>query len=410
MTFEEKLQEYARLIVRVGVNVQKGQDIVLRCPVESYRFARLIVKEGYEAGAKEVIVQWGDAVSSRIAFDYADVSVFENIPDWKAESMNKYAREGAAFISIAGGDPEVFKGVDSAKLKANAKASDKAFDVFYKRMSASEIPWNVAAVPSEKWAQKVFPDLPVEEAMEKLWENIFRSVRIGEGDAVKAWQDHDTFLTNMCAKLNEQQFSALHYVNSLGTDFTVGLVDNHCWEGGSEADSQGVDFIANMPTEEIFTMPDARRAEGKLVSALPLSYEGNMIHNFSFTFHEGKVVDFSAEEGYETLERMLDSDEGSRHLGEVALVPYDSPISNMNTLFYNTLFDENASCHFALGRCYETTVEGGASMSEEELKAVGGNTSMIHVDFMVGTSDLSITGIKKDGTEVPVFVNGNWAL
>ncbi|MBS6195847.1 MAG: aminopeptidase [Clostridiales bacterium] len=410
MTFEEKLQEYARLIVKVGVNVQKGQDIVLRCPVESYPFGRLIVKEGYEAGAREVIIHWSDAVSRRIAYDHADVSVFENIPEWQAESMNKYAREGAAFISIAGGDPEVFKGVDSEKLKASAKASDQAYEVFYKRMSASEIPWNVAAVPSEKWAQKVFPGIPVEEAMEKLWENIFRSVRIGEGDAVQAWKEHDAFLSSMCKKLDEQQFSALHYVNSLGTDFTVGLVENHRWEGGSEGDSRGVDFIANMPTEEIFTMPDARRAEGKLVSALPLSYEGNMIHNFSFTFHEGKVVEFAAEEGLETLKRMLDSDEGSRRLGEVALVPYDSPISNMKTLFYNTLFDENASCHFALGRCYETTVEGGASMSEEELKAVGGNTSMIHVDFMVGTSDLSITGIKKDGTEVPVFVNGNWAL
>ena len=410
MTFEEKLNEYARLLVRVGVNVQKGQDIVLRCSVENYPFARKLVKEGYEAGAREVIIFWSDAVSSRISYDYAEASVFENIPDWKAESMNKYAREGAAFISIAGGDPEAFKGVDSAKLLASAKASDKAYDVFYKRMSASEIPWNVAAIPTEKWAQKVFPGIPVAEAMEKLWENIFKSVRIGEGDAVKAWQEHDAFLAEMSRKLNEQQFDALHYENSLGTDFTVGLAENHIWEGGSEADSQGNRFIANMPTEEIFTMPDCRRAEGKLVSALPLSYEGNMIHNFAFTFHEGKVVDFSAEDGMETLERMLGSDEGSRRLGEVALVPDDSPISNMKTLFYNTLFDENASCHFALGRCYETTVQGGASMSEDELHAVGGNTSMIHVDFMVGTSDLRITGIKKDGTQVPVFVDGNWAL
>lgn len=410
MTFEEKLEEYAKLIVRVGVNVQKGQDIVLRCPVECFSFARQIVKAGYEAGAGEVIIHWNDPVSGRIAYDYADVSVFEELPEWKAESMNKYAREGAAFISITGGDPEVFKGVDSAKLRASAKASNQGFDVFYKRMSASEIPWIVAAVPNEKWALKVYPELPAEDAMAELWEGIFRAVRIGEGDAVEAWKAHNATLNEKCKTLNAQQFASLHYVNGLGTDFTVGLVENHIWEGGSEADSQGVEFVANMPTEEIFTMPDLRKAEGKLVSALPLSYEGNMIHNFSFTFHEGKVVDFTAEEGLETLERMLDSDEGSRHLGEVALVPYDSPISNMRTLFYNTLFDENASCHFALGRCYETTVEGGASMSEEELTAVGGNHSMIHVDFMVGTSDLTITGIKKDGTEVPVFVNGNWAL
>lgn len=410
MTFEEKLQEYARLIVRVGVNVQKGQDIVLRCPVECYEFARKIVREGYEAGAREVIIHWSDDESRRMAYDYADVSIFETLPDWKAESMNQYARLGAAFISISGGDPEVFKGVDGEKLKASAKASDQAYELFYKRMSASEIPWNVAAIPSEKWAQKVFPKLSANEAMEKLWESIFQAVRIGKGDAVKAWKEHDAFLTEKCKELNKQQFAKLHYTNSLGTDFTVGLVENHIWEGGSEADSAGIDFIANMPTEEIFTMPDIRQAEGTLVSALPLSYEGNMIRNFSFTFKDGKVVDFSAEEGMESLERMVNSDDGSRYLGEVALVPYNSPISNMKTLFYNTLFDENASCHFALGRCYPTTVKGGADLNEEELKQVGGNVSMIHVDFMVGTSDLTITGIKKDGSEVPVFIDGNWAM
>ena len=411
MTFEQKLQEYAKLIVRVGVNVQKGQDIVLRCPAECYAFARMITKEGYEAGARQVIVHFKDEQISRLTYDYADLSVFEQVPEWQAESLNHYAREGACFISISGGDPEVFKGVDSAKLKANAKASDKAFEVFYKRMMASEIPWNVVAIPNEKWAMKVFPDVSKEEAMEKLWEAVFQATRIGTTeDAVKAWQEHNHFLEQKCKQLNEMQFAKLHYKNSIGTDFVVGLAKGHKWEGGSEKDSNGVDFVANMPTEEIFTMPDRRIGEGTVVSALPLSFEGTLIKNFRLTFKNGRVEEFSAEEGEEALDRLLNSDEGSRHLGEVALVPFDSPVSNMGILFYNTLFDENASCHFAFGECYPTTIQNGESMTEEELFEAGGNHSINHVDFMVGTSDLSITGIIENGEEVPVFDKGNWVL
>ena len=410
MTFEEKLKQYARLVVRIGVNVQKGQDIVLRCPAECYEFARMIAKEGYEAGAKQVIVHFKDEQISRLTYDYADISVFETVPEWQAESLNKYAKEGACFISISGGDPEVFKGVDSNKLKANAKASDKAFEPFYKRMMASEIPWNVVAVPNKKWAMKVFPNVAEEEAMEKLWNAIFLAVRIDEGDAVEKWNAHNALLAEKCKKLNEMQFAKLHYKNSIGTDFIVGLAKNHHWEGGSEKDENGVEFVANMPTEEVFTMPDHRIGEGTVVSALPLSFEGTLIKNFRLTFRNGRIEEFSAEEGYEALERLLNSDEGSRHLGEVALVPYESPISNMNILFYNTLFDENASCHFAFGECYPTTIQGGNAMTEEELFEAGGNHSMNHVDFMIGTSDLSIIGIKEDGTKVPVFENGNFVL
>lgn len=410
MTFQEKLQEYAKLIVNIGVNVQEGQDIVLRCPVECYEFGRMIVEEGYKAGAKEVIVHWGDEQISRLTYDYADLSVFETVQEWQAESRNKYAREGACFITISGGDPEIFKGVDSAKLKAYAKACDKAFEEFYNRMMASEIPWNVVAVPNKKWAMKVFPELSEEEAVEKLWEAVFFAVRIGESDVVEAWRKHNQSLAEQCKKLNELQFEKLHYKNSLGTDFIVGLVENHIWEGGAEEDSKGVTFVANMPTEEVFTMPDCRVADGKVVSSLPLSFEGTLIKNFSLTFKNGRVEEFTAEEGYEALERLLNSDEGSRHLGEVALVPYKSPISQMNILFYNTLFDENASCHFAFGECYPTTVKGGTKMTAEEITKVGGNHSMNHVDFMVGTSDLCITGITKEGKEIPIFENGNWVL
>lgn len=410
MNMNEKLQQYAKLAVRIGVNVQKDQILVLRCPAEFYEFARMLTKEGYEAGAKEVVVHFRDEQIRRLNYDYSPLSVFETIPEWQAESLNYYAREKACFISLIGGDPEIFKGVESAKLKAYSIASDKAFEPFQKSLMSSENPWNIIALPSEVWAKKVFPDLSTEEAMERLWEAIFTSVRIGDGDVVEKWKNHNKTLAEQCKKLNELQFAKLHYKNSLGTDFTVGLVKNHCWEGGSEVNPDNIEFVANMPTEEVFTMPDHRIADGKVVSSLPLSYEGTLIKNFSLTFKNGRVEEFTAEEGYEALERLLNSDEGSRHLGEVALVPYDSPISNMKILFYNTLFDENASCHLALGRCYPNNIEGGTTMSEDELFEKGGNKSMNHVDFMIGTSDLSITGIKEDGTEIKVFENGNWVL
>lgn len=410
MNINEKLQQYAKLAVRIGVNVQKGQTLVLRCPAEFYEFARLLTKEGYEAGAKEVVVHFRDEQIRRLSYDYSPLSVFETVPEWQAESLNQYAREGACFISLIGGDPEIFKGVDSEKLKASSIASDKAFEPFQKSLMSSENPWNIIALPSEVWAKKVFPDLSTEEGMKRLWDAIFTSVRIGDGDVVEKWKNHNKQLADQCKKLNELQFTKLHYKNNLGTDFTVGLVKNHCWEGGSEVNPNNIEFVANMPTEEVFTMPDHRIADGKVVSSLPLSYEGTLIKNFSLTFKNGRVEEFSAEEGYEALERLLNSDEGSRHLGEVALVPYDSPISNMKILFYNTLFDENASCHLALGRCYPNNIEGGTTMSQEELFEKGGNKSMNHVDFMIGTSDLSITGIKEDGTKIPIFQNGNWVL
>ncbi|MDO5410353.1 MAG: aminopeptidase [Lachnospiraceae bacterium] len=405
---EAKIREYARLVVCTGVNVQPGQEVIIRCPVEYYEFGHLLIEEAYKAGAAEVLMRWNDTFDSRQYYLYASEEALCNVPEWKAESYNYYSRRGAAYISIAGGDPEAFKGVDPKRMQMNEAAMDKALETHYKLMMASEIPWTVAAVPQKKWAAKVFPELPEAEAMKRLWELILKAVRIGDNDAVKEWEKHDTFLKSKCRMLNDYAFEKLHYKNSIGTDFTVGLAKGHIWEGGSETAGTGTVFEANMPTEEIFTMPDSRVAEGTLVSALPLSYRGNLIRNFSLTFHEGQVVDYSAQEGYETLKSLLETDEGSKRLGEVAIVPYTSPISQMKTLFYNTLFDENASCHFALGECYPTTVAGGAAMSEEELKAVGGNSSINHVDFMVGTADLCITGIREDGTETVIFENGDW--
>ncbi len=418
---EEKIREYARLIVRMGINVQPGQEVVIRCPVEHYEFARLLVRESYEAGAAEVIMQWGDNVEARYLYENATDEVLSHVPGWKADFYNYYAKRGAGFISISGSDPESFKGVDPKKMQLRSVAMDQAVEEYNKLLMASKVPWTVAAVPQKQWAKKVFPGCSEEEAMKKLWEKILQAVRIGRQDdgqsgsatstpdPVQAWRAHDVFLKEKCRFLNAHGFKKLHYKNSMGTDFTVGLVKDHIWEGGSETAANGVVFEANIPTEEIFTMPDKNVAEGTLVGALPLSFRGSLIKNFTLTFHEGRVVDYTAEEGLESLKTLLESDEGSRRLGEVALVPYSSPICGMKTLFYNTLFDENASCHFALGECYPTTVKGGAKMSEQELSAIGGNSSMNHVDFMVGTEDLTITGIKENGEEVLLFDKGNWS-
>jgi len=410
MTFEEKLQEYAKLIARCGVNVEKGQKVVLRCPVVCQDFARMIVKELYEAGAEEVIVHWNDDAVARMRLEYAPMAVVETFPQWRVDSQLMYAKEHAAFISITGTDPEAFKGVDPEKMAASGRASEKANKEYYDMMLRSEFKWNVSAVPSEAWAKKVFPDVSAEEAVRKLWEAIFHALRIGEGDAVARWDAHGKNLGEKCRIMNAYQFKELHYTNASGTDFTIGLPENHRWEGGADTAKSGIRYFANMPTEEVFSMPHRLKADGTLVSALPLSYEGNMITDFKLTFEKGRVVDFSAKEGQEVLARMLDMDEGARYLGEVALVPCASPVADQGILFFNTLFDENASCHFALGACYPTNLEGGAALSEEELNERGGNTSMIHVDFMVGTKDLSVVGTTASGEKVQIFRDGNWAI
>ena len=333
MDHMEKLREYARLIVRTGANVQKGQLTIVNCAVENFEFGRMVVSEAYQAGAKDVIVFWNDAKTSRIRFDNVGLDILGNIPDWLAESRNYYARNNAAVISIVGNDPEAYKGVASEKLQTSSKASAKAFEPYYKKMMNSEFQWCVAAVPEVKWAMKIFPELYGQEAMAKLWDAIFAAVRIGEDDAVKAWHEHKAFLAEKCRILNDAHFDAMRYKNSLGTDFTVGLQKDHIWEGGGEFTPDQIYFFANMPTEEIFTAPDCHRAEGTLVSSLPLSYQGNLIENFSLTFKNGEVTEFHADKGEEYLKILIETDAGAKRLGEVALVPYDSPISNTEFFF-----------------------------------------------------------------------------
>lgn len=410
MAFKENLQEYARIIASLGVNVTSDKYVVLRCPVEAAELGRLVEEECFKLGAKDVIMMWDDQRAARIRVDNASLEQFQTVPEWRAESRNYYAREGCVSIAIVAEDPDIFAGADSEKMMASTLASRKAFKEFYKIMDEGGVRWTVVAYPNEAWAKKVFPNDTPANAVKKLWAAIFKTVRIGRGDCVKKWKSHDRMLKRRAKVLNTERFVSLHMKNSLGTDFTVGLADGHIWKGGSEKCRDKVSYFPNMPTEEIFTMPDCRKADGKVYSAMPLSYQGELIDKFWLEFKDGKVVNHGAESGLRALDRLLNTDEGSRRLGEVALIPYDSPISNLGILFYNTLFDENASCHLALGECYPDTMKGGEKLSEEELLARGGNRSANHVDFMIGTADMEIIGIKVDGTEVKVFENGNFVI
>ncbi|MGL5244459.1 MAG: aminopeptidase, partial [Sarcina sp.] len=326
------------------------------------------------------------------------------------ESRLSYAKEGACFLSISASDPELLKDVEPTKIATFRKASSIASKEFSERLMSNENCWSIVSIPTIGWAKKVFPDSSSEEAIEKLWNEIFKIVRVDTENPVKAWYEHTKNLSNKMNFLNNQNLKSVHFKNSLGTDLTIELADTHLWVGGAEKSQNGVEFIANMPTEEVFSMPKKTAVNGIVYSSKPLNYAGNIIDNFSLTFKNGKVIDFNAKKGYETLKHLLDTDEGAKYLGEVALVPFNSPISNSGIIFYNTLYDENASCHLALGKAYSACVKNGENLSEESLAKLGANNSLTHVDFMIGTSDLSITGLTIDNKEVKIFNNGNWAF
>ncbi len=410
----DSLQKYARLIVRLGMHVTQGKYVILNSPIEAAELARMIAREAFECGARDVIMNWSDDAFSRLRFENAPLSEFEKLPEWRGESRNYYARQKCCYLSLVGNDPEAFAGVPSEKLRANTLASRASFKEFYRVMDQGGIRWCVAAYPGKAWAKTVFPDRSEDDAVDALWGMISTSVRIDaddkSDDIVAKWQTHDENLKRRAKALNDANFLKLHYKNSIGTDFTVGLAKGHIWKGGSEACSEGVSYFPNLPTEEIFTMPDCRVAEGRVVASMPLSYQGEKIDKFWLEFSDGRVSSYGAEVGEHALRRLLDTDEGSRRLGEVALIPFDSPISNLNILFFETLFDENASCHLALGECYPDTMVGGETLDEETLHALGGNCSANHVDFMIGTADLCITGMTADGKEIAIFENGNFVI
>lgn len=409
MNIEEKLYKYAELLVDVGINIVDGKRLYIRATTDALPLVRLVTKIAYERGSKEVKVSLGDDTISRLNATYRDEDELATIHDFQVAERMHYSDEKAGFLSIISSSPELLKDVSPKKLHAMQVANGQAFKEFSTRTQSDFHSWCVAGYPSVEWARLVYPELSDDEAVDALLELVLYTVRADVENPVEAWLEHDKTLHDKVDYLNEKQFTALRY-ESPGTDLTIGLPVNHLWAGASSTDSNGNTFMANMPTEEVFTAPDKNRVNGYVSNTLPLSHGGNIIDDFKVTFKDGKVVEFEAARGYDILKNILDTDDGAKRLGEVALVPYDSPISNKGVLFYNTLFDENASSHIALGSAYAFSLQGGKEMSRDELDAAGLNDSLTHVDFMIGSKETNIYGVDAAGNESPVFLNGNWAF
>ena len=407
--FIKNLEKYAELAVKVGVNIQKGQSLVINATLEAAELVRLIVKKAYETGALNVIVNWNDDFISRTKYDLAPDEAFLEYPVWRAKEMEDLAEKGAAFMSVISSSPDLLKGVNPERIANFQKAAGKALSHYRKAIQSDKVSWTVIAAASQDWAAKVFPNEPSDNQVNKLWEAIFKSVRVDTENPVEAWKKHDETLHEKVHYLNEKRYKELHYT-APGTDLTIELPEKHLWVGAGSVNESGHEFMANMPTEEVFTVPLKIGVNGTVASTKPLSYGGNIIDRFSVTFENGKIVGVKAEEGEEILKRLVETDEGSHYLGEVALVPYNSPISQSNVLFFNTLFDENASNHLAIGSAYAFCIEGGKKMSSEELAENGLNESITHVDFMIGSKDMDIDGVTVDGKTEPIFRAGNWAF
>lgn len=405
------LRKYAKLAVKTGVNLQKGQGCVISAQVDQFEFAEMVAEEAYRAGAKWVMMDWGDQAVTKLKYRHETLTQLSKVEEWQKERMKFMGETLPAMIHIASTDPDGLKGVNVQKMQKAGAAVGKIMKPYRDAMD-NKYQWCILAAPSKKWAKKVFPGERTSAAVEKLWEAILQTVRITEdNDPVAEWQKHNETLRKKCEKLNSLDLDYLHYQSKSGTDFKCWLIPGSKWHGGCDTlATTGVSYNPNMPSEEVFTSPMRGRCEGTLAATLPLSYQGNLIDKFSVTFQDGKAVSVKAEQGQELLEHMIKMDEGACMLGELALVPDDSPISNSGILFYNTLFDENAACHVALGAGFDETVPGFENMSDEELLEKGVNDSIIHVDFMVGCKDLDITGYTRDGKEVQIFKNGNWAI
>jgi aminopeptidase len=407
--FNENLSKYAELVVKVGVNIQKDQFLYIAASTDSLELARLITRKAYEAGARQVFVDISDDQIARTRYELAPEGTFDFFPEWKKTEREWLAENGAAFISIVSQSPDLLKGVDSKRIATFQRAAGTALDKYRQYVQSDKISWTVIANPSQDWAAKVFPELDAEQQVPALWDAIFKATRSDLEDPVQAWVEHNDTLHEKVHYLNERKYAKLHYT-APGTDLTIELPKGHLWCGAGSINEKGDSFMANMPTEEVFTVPHKDGVNGYVSSTKPLSYGGNIIDNFKITFENGRITKVEAEQGEEVLKTLVATDEGSHRLGEVALVPHDSPISNSGLLFFNTLFDENASNHLAIGSAYAFCIEGGKTMNREELEANGLNQSITHVDFMIGSAEMNIDGITEDGQIEPVFRNGNWAF
>ncbi len=408
--FKENLKKYAKLLVKAGINIQEGDTLALTVNVDQAELARLLVKEAYALGAKQVITQWTDDVINRENYLNQSVEVLENVPAHKIAEMNYLLDNKASRLVIRSSDPAALDGVDPEKLSKATRAANIAMKPMRIATQANKVSWTLAAASNPAWAKKVFPNAASEEeAVDLLWDQIFKTCRVYEEDPVAAWQEHEDRLNAKAKILNDAQFVKLHYT-APGTDLTLGLPKHHVWEAAGSYNAQGQHFIANMPTEEVFTAPDFRVAEGYVTSTKPLSYNGNIIEGIKVTFKDGEIVDVTADKGDDVMKKLVFDNKGARGLGEVALVPDKSPISQSNITFFTTLFDENASNHLAIGAAYAFSLEGGTEMTEEELEEAGLNRSDVHVDFMIGSDKMDIDGIREDGTVAPIFRQGDWAI
>lgn len=407
---ERQIDKYVELVIQKGINIQKGQILVISSPVEVYDFTRKLVKQAYELGASEVVVHWNDEVVGKYKYVYGAEDIFDTFPEWQKESMEYYRKKGAAFLSVYATDPDILKEVDKTRVARFQKAKSLALKEYYENVMGNSNQWCVISVPTQAWAKRVFPELSTEVAISEMWKLILKIVRADKENPILEWENHLNTLKARMDYLNKKRFAKLVYKNSLGTNLEIGLPEGHKWISGGEKSKAGVEFVANIPTEEIFTMPHREKVNGIVVSSKPLIYGGSVIDKFTLTFKDGEVINYSAEVGEEILGKLLSMDENSKYLGEVALVEYDSPISKSERVFYNTLFDENASCHLAFGGAYPVCLENSEGQSEEELKERGMNNSLTHEDFMIGTEDMEIVGIDSEGRETTIMKNGNFVF
>ena len=404
---EQKIDKLAELAVKTGVSLQKGQDLLLTSPIEALPLVRKVVEHAYKAGANLVTPLFSDPEITVSRFKYASDQSFDKATNWLYNGMAEAFDNNTARLAIVGEDPLLLSGQDPSKVSRANKATSIAAKPAMERITRFDINWNLISWPGKAWARQMFPELDQENAQRKLADAIFTASRVNSSDPISEWKKHNINLRKWSDWLNSQNFYALSYKGP-GTNLTVGLADDHEWMGGASMAQNGVICNPNIPSEEVFTTPHAFRVDGEVCATKPLSHQGSLIENIKVKFEKGKIIEAHASKGEEVLLKVLDSDEGARRLGEVALVPDDSPISNTGLLFYNTLFDENAACHIALGQCYAKCFKGD-QLSKEEIASKGGNSSMIHIDWMIGSNKIDIDGVFKDGTKVPIFRKGNWA-
>ncbi len=412
---QQLLKKYADVIVRVGLNLRKGQRLIINNSrtrgvlVHAAPLVHEVARSAYAAGARYVDVIWGDEELIRIRLQNAGRASLSEYSTWHVAGAMDFIENGDALLTIAGENPDLLSDLNPDAVALWQKTHMKNFSPVSQALSNNRTNWCVVASAGPEWARKVFPKLSAEKAQAKLWSEIFKATRVDQPDPIRAWKEHARRLKLRAAYMQAKKFTALHYMGP-GTDLTIGLPRGHQWITAGSPASNGIEFIPNLPTEEIFTLPDRSRADGIVTATLPLSYSGTLIENFSVTFEKGRIIRVNAKKGEKTLKKLVETDEGAKHLGEVALVPASSPIAKYGHLFYNTLFDENASCHLAIGHAYRFTLEGGETMSEEEFIRNGGNESIAHVDFMVGSPEMDIDGVKEDGSIEPVMRQGEWAF